>query len=147
MTNTKKTKRISKKLCHVLLMVVLMFGFTTITAFADTTSELDAANVNGILVTMFNFIKAISVPMACIGIAMCAFSFFMPNEKSWDIAKKRLFHIGAALAIIMLVPAIFKFSEGTWRSMAWNPNGGNTQIINGVGTNPNLTNGPQPESP
>ncbi len=144
----KKMKHTCKKLCHLLLVGIFMFNIMSITAFAAGTDagDLNAANINGALVTMFNFIKAISVPLGCIGIAMCAFSFFMPSEKSMEIAKKRLFHIGAALFILMLIPLIFKFSASTWRNIGWKPEGGNAQIIQGIGDNPDLTTGPEAPS-
>ena len=123
----------------------MIFGVMSISVFAEgnSTNDLNAANLNSVLVTMFNFIKAVSVPLAALGVGMCAFSFFMPSEKSMEIAKKRLFHIGAALFILMLIPAIFRFSAGTWRGIAWNPQGNNAQIVQGIGENPDLSQGPE----
>ncbi len=141
----KTKKPFIKRLIYISIMVCAIFATTTVTAFADTTGmggDLNAANINVVLSQMFGFIKTVSIPVAIIGMVMCAFAFFLPDEKGWAVAKKRILNIGIALVVLMIIPLIYRFSSGV-RSVGWNPSGSNMQIISPMGDNFDMTNGPQ----
>lgn len=130
----------SKNICHKLgrcgkknrilagLLMCISMMFTTCTAFAaDGLSSGDLVDpMNDVL----NFVSTISLWIGVVGLGCCAFSFFFANEKGLEVAKKRMLHIGLALAGIAMVPLIVNFVYNTtFKSMAWKPEGNNMQII------------------
>lgn len=122
-----------KKILLVSIVAVLAIAMSAFTAFAAD-NPLSAAGLSGgILYRVYKFFRIVSVPVAVIGAAMCAFSFFLPNEKGYDIAKKRLFNIGIALLVLMMIPIIYKYaSSDSVRNFSWKANGVNSQIIENV---------------
>lgn len=123
----KKTGKISISA----ITTVALLNVASICAYASGSggNVLERANSASALQTLYDFMLAISVPMAAVGITMCAFSFFLPGEKGWEIARKRILHIGIALAAFFLIPAVMRFATHTSANNGWKAEGGNPQII------------------
>lgn len=116
-----------KKITIVLCTVIFVFAVSGMPAFAA--NVLEKANAAGPLQVLYDFMLAISVPMAAVGIAMCAFSFFLPGDKGWETAKSRMLHIGIAIAAIFLIPAVMRFTAGGASVNGWQPDSGREQIV------------------
>lgn len=123
----------------VIATVVSFCLLSTVIVFADggTTATATAA--------MYNFFKKIAIPVSAVGFAMCAFSFFLPNEKGFELAKKRMLHIGIAVMVLFLLPALFTFAKSSpmGQGAAWKPTGGNAQIIENAGSGFDMSAGPE----
>lgn len=120
----------TKKILLISVIAALMVTMSAFTAFAADSPLVAAGLSGGVLYKVYDFFRKASVPVAIIGAAMCAFSFFIPNEKGYEVAKKRLLNIGIALVVLMMIPIIYKYaSSGSIRGLNWNADGGNVQII------------------
>ena len=127
-------------------LVLIFFNAMACTALAaDPLQDSQLIGTNSPLNTMYTFFLKISVPIAVLGLAMCAFAFFLPNEKGYEVAKKRMFHIGVAIMVLFLIPSIYNFSSTKFSNDGWKAEGNNMQIIQNAGEAYDLkTNGPTP---
>lgn len=127
----------------------VLLNCTNITSYATTTAGtvLNKANALSALQTLYSFILTISVPVAAVGMAMCAFSFFIPGEKGWETAKKRILHIGVALAALFLIPAVMGFATHSPAGSGWKAEGGNTQMIPNQSAVFDIKDGPSGDDP
>lgn len=129
-TKSKKKIGIQYKLITN-MMVVITTLFCTCSAFAaDPLSEAGLLGSGGPLDVFYNFTTSIGMAIGALGLVMCAFAFFMTNERGMAVAKKSMFYIGLAVAVIMLIPNIYKvFATGTLKNMAWNPSNENRSVL------------------
>ena len=130
MLNKKNVNTTLKKSTKFITLLIIAFSSLTFSVFAED-NPLTAANIGGSsgpLATIYNFFLSISVPMAILGAAMCGLSFLISKEKGYEIARKRLFNIGIAIMVLMLIPSIFSMGAKT-KNIGWNPSGGNVVII------------------
>lgn len=136
---------ITKIMVLSILMLIILNAMACTALAAGPLSEANLIGENSPLYTLYSFFLKVSIPIAAVGFAMCAFSFFLPNEKGYEIAKKRMLNIGIAIMVIFLIPSIFKFASNSVKNTGWRPEDGNTQIINNAGKSIDLkTTGPTP---
>ena len=133
------------------LFVCMSILSTAFTAFAAD-NPLGSANLANPMGKVFSFMSQIALPIGVLGVGSCVVSFFLSNEKGYEIAKKRMFHIGIAIAAISLVPMIVSFVvNSNFGNLAWKPDGGNAHIVEGVTYDfevpefVNIENTPEPE--
>ena len=124
-------------------LILLLFAVNVHPVYAATASDvLDKANATAPLDVLYSFMRMISIPVSACGLAMCAFSFFIPNEKGYEIAKKRILHIGLAILALFILPAVSKFATGGVASKAWNgADSTRIQIIENKSDKVDLING------
>ena len=137
-----------KKILLISIIATLIITMSAFTAFAAD-NPLSAAGLSGrVIYKVYSFFRNLSVPIAVVGAVMCVFSFFIPNEKGYEVAKKRLLNIGIALFVLMMIPMLYKYSSNMVRGWGWKSEGNNAQIIeNAVSEGVDLTNiGPTPAS-
>lgn len=131
--NGKKTLSILSGICLLTVILIAILSFSVLaeeTVLEDPLTAAKLAGTNGPLSKMYNFFITISIPIAVVGLAMCVFSFLIPNEEGYKIAKKRLLNIGIAIMVIMIIPNIYAWAtKSSVRESAWIPGGDNMQII------------------
>ena len=72
----------------------------------------------------------LAVPVAALGFASLAFSFFTGNEKKAEEAKERAKKCLIAVACLFLLTGIMRIGRGVVKNITWNPNlTGNKTVI------------------
>lgn len=136
---------ITKIMVLSILMLIIINAMACTALAAGPLSDANLIGENSPLYTLYSFFLKISIPIAAVGFTMCAFSFFIPNEKGYEIAKKRMLNIGIAIMVIFLIPSIYKFASNGVKDIGWKPGDANTQIIENAGESIDIrTVGPTP---
>lgn len=95
----------------LLLVMVAVVALFTLPAFADGTTAIEDGVKTG-LGQIYDIIKGVSVPIAVVCFAICAFKIFMGGEKGMEQAKKLAIYTVIGMAIVFLAPAVILEVKG-----------------------------------
>lgn len=96
----------------ITLALVLVLCMTVVMA-ADGTSGAIEDGVKAGLASVYGIIKAITIPVAAVSLAFCAFQIFTGGERGMEVAKKTALYTVIAVGIVYLAPVVVE-QVGSW---------------------------------